>query len=428
MKNKIFLVLFLLLDVEIKADDTFRRIGKLNNINWEEYYTLGANQATYASGIDYPSLSCVGALLSNDGILGTGTLISRNVVVTAAHLFKNSLSSPNPKNSDWEFILNSNYGNAPSNLIYKVANIIIHPGWIARLSKNNGLGDGDLLGVDLALVFLEKDVEGIYPAKLFNGVEPIGEKVVIAGFGSLVDGLSGAVSSQNERRVGGENILDRVIVEVNAPNINPDHKGGLLAIDFDSPQKNSNALGQNSSIIDYLGSGDSSSTPLSLEASTAVGDSGGPIFMMIQNAWRTIGTVSYGTSDSTYGDVTIFSRIASQHKWLEPFMGNWSQARDIGIDGWLELDWLGTFFSYSNNWNFHPIYGWFYVQSSNGESFWAWQGNHFGWWWSSLSVYPFLYSSKLESWIYVNINQSKLDELVYFDYNDMRWNVGSGND
>jgi hypothetical protein len=150
--------------------------------------------------------------------------------------------------------------------------------------------------------------------------------------------------------------------------------------------------------------------------------------MMIQNAWRTIGTVSYGTSDSTYGDVTVYSRIASQHEWLEPFMGNWNQARDIGFDSWLELDWFGTFFSYSNNWNFHPLYGWFYVQSSTGESFWAWQENHLGWWWSSLSVYPFLYSSKLESWIYVNINQSKLGELVYFDYKKMHWNVAPSTD
>ena len=414
--------------MEIKADDTFRRLGKLNNENWDGYYALGANQGSYSSGINYPNLSCVGALLSNDGILGTGTLISRNLVITAAHLFKNSLSSPNPKNSDWEFILNSDYGKAPSNFIYKVENIIIHPGWIARLSENRGLGDGDLLGVDLALVLLDKDVEGIYPAKLFNGVEPIGEKVVIAGFGSLVDGVSGLVSGQNERRVGGENVLDRVVVEVDAPRINSAHKGGLLAIDFDSPQENSNSLGQNSSVIDYLGSGGSSSTPLSLEASTAVGDSGGPILMMIQNAWRTIGTVSYGTSDSTYGDVTVYSRIASQHEWLEPFMGNWNQARDIGFDGWLELDWFGTFFSHSNNWNFHPLYGWFYVPSSTGESFWAWQGNHLGWWWSSLSVYPFLYSSKLESWIYVNINQSKFDELVYFDYKKMHWNVAPRTD
>jgi len=428
VKNKIFLFLFFLLNVEIKADDTFRRLGKLNNENWDGYYALGANQGAYSSGINYPNLSCVGALLSNDGILGTGTLISRNLVITAAHLFKNSLSSPNPKNSDWEFILNSDYGKAPSNFIYKVENIIIHPGWIARLSENKGLGDGDLLGVDLALVLLDKDVEGIYPAKLFNGIEPIGEKVVIAGFGSLVDGVSGLVSGQNERRVGGENVLDRVVVEVDAPRINSAHKGGLLAIDFDSPQENSNSLGQNSSVIDYLGSGGSSSTPLSLEASTAVGDSGGPILMMIQNAWRTIGTVSYGTSDSTYGDVTVYSRIASQHEWLEPFMGNWNQARDIGFDGWLELDWFGTFFSHSNNWNFHPLYGWFYVPSSTGESFWAWQGNHLGWWWSSLSVYPFLYSSKLESWIYVNINQSKFDELVYFDYKKMHWNVAPSTD
>jgi hypothetical protein len=34
----------------------------------------------------------------------------------------------------------------------------------------------------------------------------------------------------------------------------------------------------------------------------------------------------------------------------------------------------------------------------------------------------------LESWIYVNINQSKLGELVYFDYKKMHWNLAPSTD
>ena len=45
-------------------------------------------------------------------------------------------------------------------------------------------------------MFLKKDVVGVYPAKLnYGNIETLGDKVFLAGFGSLADGFSGVFES-----------------------------------------------------------------------------------------------------------------------------------------------------------------------------------------------------------------------------------------
>lgn len=393
----------------------------MDNLSWAPYYELGHNSSTFSSVIQYPDFSPVGAFYSKDGHLGTGTLIAPSVVVTAAHLFRNTFSSPTPDPSRWEFILHSPFQEASAEQSFDILQINLHPGWEARLPELGGRGDGDMLGVDLAIVLLKKEVLGIYPAKLpLGGSEPLGEKVVIGGFGNLIDGAAGAEGIQNERRVGGFNSLDRVVVEVDVPNVPSEYRGGLLAIDFDSPQSDANTLGEGMPVVDYLSSGQSDPNPMTLEASTAVGDSGGPAFMKIGNAWRIIGAVSYGTSDSTYGDVTVYTRLASHENWIAGYLPSWSQARKTDTGDWLQSDWFGYFLPLPTKWNFHPSHGWVYSSGGNGESFWAWQPN-LGWWWSDLSVYPFLYSNDRTSWLYFDVSKSSPEHAVFFDYGTGDW-------
>jgi hypothetical protein len=236
-----------------------------------------------------------------------------------------------------------------------------------------------------------------------------------------VDGVSGVINSKNSKRVGGENILDRVVVEVDAPMVDISEKGGLIAVDFDSPVQDKNTLGESASVVDYLGQGSSSSSPLPFEASTATGDSGGPAFLYHNNSWRVVGVLSYGTSDSTYGDVTIFTRVGSHLDWIQKFLPNWSQGRQTTHENWLEIDWFGSFFTLNNGWNFNITHGWFYSAPTNGESFWAWQENELGWWWSAHGVYPYIYSTNLEKWIYVSVLDSNKDQLTYYDYSQDDW-------
>ena len=421
MKIKLFLFLISLFAILKYSHGNERRIGKLNNISWDNYFNLGSNTYPYIQGLNYPSLSCVGAVVSDD-LYGTGTLIASNIVVTAAHILRNTLFQPTPNPSSWEFVLYNDFENAPSGVKYSIESIQLHPGWNKRLTQKNGMGDGDELGVDIALVFLKNPVIGVYPAKLPSGAtESVGSKVVLAGYGTTVDGLSGVVSSENSIRVGGENTIDRAVVEVDAPEVDSSEKGGLLAVDFDSPQQNNNTLGASTALVGYLGAGISSPSPLAMEASSAVGDSGGPAFIYDNQAWRTAGVVSYGTADSTYGDITVYTRVASHLSWIESYLPSWTQARQTSYSGWLELDWFGHFFSLPNNWNFHPAHGWYYAPATDGESLWAWQGDHLGWWFTGLGVYPYLYSINLEKWVYVDNARSGNGTLYYYDFELVDW-------
>ena len=398
-----------------------RRIGKLNSVNWDDYFKLGTNSFPYSKSLGYPDFSSVGVIVSED-LYGTGTLIAPNVVVTAAHVLRNTLFDPTPTPSSWKFILNSDYENASIQNIYEIETIHLHPAWNARLTKKNGMGDGDELGVDIALVILKDSVVGVYPTKLPNGQnEEIGSKVILSGYGNLVDGKNGIINDKNSRRVGGENILDRNVILVDAPNVDHSEKGGLLAVDFDSPDQNQNSLGQNAQPIGFLGAGTSSASPLSLEASSAVGDSGGPAFYFQNQSWRTIGVVSYGTSDSTYGDITVYTRISNHLDWIQSYLPAWSQAKRTEFSNWLELDWFGYFFSAESDWKYHLVLGWFYTQGSNGESFWGWRSNHLGWWWTGYGVYPYVYSTNLRKWIFVDVNKSSHDIMIYFDYENEKW-------
>ena len=92
-------------------------------------------------------------------------------------MFLNALFDPTPKPSSWKFILNSDYENVGIQNIYEIEAIHIHPAWNNRLSNNNGMGDGDELGMDIALLILKDSIVGVYPTKLPNGQnEEIGSK------------------------------------------------------------------------------------------------------------------------------------------------------------------------------------------------------------------------------------------------------------
>ena len=399
-----------------------RRIGKRGDLDWTNYYQLGNNSGTYLPSELYPDLSVVGALISSTGALGTATLVAPNYIVTAAHVVKNDLYEiPDP--NDWKFYLHDDFGEASSSQIYFIEEIKVHPVWTARQTTSNSLGDGDELGVDLALAKLSRSVSGIYPARLpSTNDDPLGLRAVVGGFGTLVEGDSGNKDPSNDKRVGGENIIDRSVAKVTKLGVPEDQRGGVLGIDFDSPQAQHNTLASGNS-VELLGSGDSQATPLTLEASTAVGDSGGPAFVRTLGYWRLHGVVSYGTSESEYGDVTVYTRLASHYDWLISELPDWPDSKIFEGSGWLENPWLGAFVPHSSAWCFHINLGWLYIPFSKGNSFWAWSNLVKQWIWLSDQAYPFIYcySPSNSFWMYVLLDSSNGQLIRAYNYSSTEW-------
>ena len=157
---------FLLIGIpsSFATSEEARRLGKLERQDWDIHAALGENAYPYSSSTSIPDFSPVGALVSDKGTLGTATLIAPNLVITAAHVLKNSFRNPMPSPENWEFIIYSDFESANIDYRFKIDEIIIHPYWIARQSEKNPLGDGDKIGVDLALLKLRKSVRGVFPA------------------------------------------------------------------------------------------------------------------------------------------------------------------------------------------------------------------------------------------------------------------------
>ena len=142
---------------------------------------------------------------------------------------------------------------------------------------------------DIALLKLDRDVEGIPVAALFEGRATPGVRVCLAGFGCFATGLQNREKRWKDDGLkrAGENILDR-------------DGNGLIAFDFDNGQPERNTLKNNrlldKSLSKILGPGTSEARPLPLEGWCYSGDSGGPIYARENGQWPVLGaTVSAPT-------------------------------------------------------------------------------------------------------------------------------------
>lgn len=418
-------LLLLLLPSLLLADQ--RRLGKRHDSTWSSYYDLGKNSAPYLPSEQYPDFSVVGALISNTGALGTATLVAPNYIVTAAHVVKNDYHEiPDP--NDWKFYLHDDFEEASFSQVYQIEEIIVHPAWTARQTSYNVLGDGDELGLDLAVAKLNRSVTSLYPARLPSASDdPLGLRTVLGGFGSLVEGNTGMENDSNKQRVGGENIIDRSVAMVSKPGVPESQRGGVLGIDFDSPMEEHNELVSGRS-VELLGLGNSEATPLSLEASTAVGDSGGPAFVRTNGFWRVHGVVSYGTTDSSYGDVTVYTRLATHYDWLMNELPDWPDSKILDNSGWLQNPWMGTFIPISGAWIFHVNLGWLYIPFPKGNSFWAWSDLVQEWVWLSDQAFPFIYCYKPAEtfWMYVLLDSSDGQSIRAYNYSSTAWGSYGG--
>jgi Trypsin len=177
-------------------------------------------------------------------------------------------------------------------------------------------GNGSLLdGGDVSIHVLNGSVPAniAQPMRLIDETNDL-EGLVAATLGYGYNGLgsSGHGFSSDGRRWGGENIIDVYG--------SPAASGGsnIISTDFDNGTGGANTIPS------------SSSTPLEFEATTAPGDSGGPILVQFGSEWVIAGVLSGGTtSTSVYGDISWWTGTAIYRSEIESAGGTFVTGLEI---------------------------------------------------------------------------------------------------
>lgn len=240
----------------------------------------------------------VGAITINGSVF-SGVLIDSQHVLTAAHVVGGQTGTP----GNVSFTLNA--GDLTQTL--GVAAITVFPGFTGTTPGADGVWHDDL-----AIVTLAAPVSGAVPTYGLYGGSLSGQTLTLVGYGGSGDGVDGVTSGANASvKRAGQNRVDVLLVD--------DDDGSsdeVFVFDFDGPTKDSNYFG-NDNQPSNLTLGET------IEAQYAGGDSGSPVFVDDNGAWKIagIGTFNGDTdlsaSNVKFGAIGGGTIVAPYQSWIE---------------------------------------------------------------------------------------------------------------
>ncbi len=179
-------------------------------------------------------------------------------------------------------------------------------------------GNGSLLdGGDVSIHILNSSVPAniAEPMRLIDETnELVGKLAATVGYGFNGLGSAGHGFSSDGFRWGGENIIDVYGTPASAGGAN------IISTDFDNTTGTTNTIPS------------SSATPVTLEATTAPGDSGGPVLVQVGSEWVIAGVLSGGTTNtSVFGDISWWTGTAIYRDDIESNGGTFVTSLEINF-------------------------------------------------------------------------------------------------
>lgn len=237
---------------------------------------------------------------------GTGTLVSSTdagefKILTAAHNVDGNSGAVFPDGIIDADYYTVEFGDNTSSITHVVeiekADVAQNPRWYAGdpfgtgLSRGAGQFDVAVLSFDASDLTLGSVGSLPNPYRVADEV-PLGTTGILVGYGRTGVG-SDFAGNLSDNRLAGENVIDAADALSGAPN-----DGFTLRADFDSPDLLTSVPGYDGNIA-------------SLEASSAVGDSGGPLLLPSYTHPTVVGVLHGGYNDvggiSEYGDVSVWA-------------------------------------------------------------------------------------------------------------------------